>query len=301
MTEESARRYTVVVNHEEQYSIWPIEREIPAGWMSVGVDGTKDECLAHIGQVWTDMRPASVRHAPARHEHETEGEQRVSYSGTLSRSRSSACLAYRQGEVHPACDGRGTRLFVITLGTEKECFVTTNEVHVVRFCLDEPFPRALELLDSTERERAARFVYERDRRRYVTAHAWMRTALAKCLGHLPELLHFEADSGGKPRLVGIPIDLRFNLSHAGERGLLAIAIGQEVGVDIEFVRPVETLEVARRFFSQGEVSALCAMRPAQRVDAFFRCWTRKEAFIKALGAGLSFPLDGFEVSLGADD
>lgn len=76
MTDESARRYTVVVNHEEQYSIWPIDREIPAGWTSVGVDGTKEECLAHIGQVWTDMRPLSVRQALARHEDESKASSR---------------------------------------------------------------------------------------------------------------------------------------------------------------------------------------------------------------------------------
>lgn len=220
-----------------------------------------------------------------------------------SDGRVDAATAAEQEAVGSQAFGLAAHGRALLCGSEKRngFDVKPSDVHVVRFCLDESFPRAIELLDSAERERAARFVYERDRRRFVTAHAWMRTALAKFLGCPAQSLCFDADAGGKPRLVGIPIDLRFNLSHAGERALLAIAIGQEVGIDIELVRSIETLELARRFFSRGEVSALRALSRAERVDAFFRCWTRKEAFIKAVGAGLSFPLDGFEVDLGAND
>src|SRR5688572_20859640 len=99
----------------------------------------------------------------------------------------------------------------------------------------------------------------------------------------------------------IPIVLRFNLSHAGERALIAVSLGREVGVDIEEVRPIESLTLADRFFAPAEFRAIEALSPAARTDAFFRCWTRKEAFIKAHGAGLSAPLDSFEVDLTTAD
>jgi 4'-phosphopantetheinyl transferase len=176
-----------------------------------------------------------------------------------------------------------------------------HEVHVVRFCLDETFRGAIELLDEGERERAARFVFERDRRRFIAAHAWVRVALGRCLHRAPQSLRFTAGSHGKPRLVDPAVDLRFNVSHAGERALLALTLGQEIGVDIEEERPIETLELARRFFASSESAALQALPTSEQTPAFFRCWTRKEAFIKAIGDGLTFPLDSFEVSLTAED
>jgi 4'-phosphopantetheinyl transferase len=98
----------------------------------------------------------------------------------------------------------------------------------------------------------------------------------------------------------IPLDVRFSLSHAGERALLAVTSGRHVGIDIEQERPLDALELARRFFSAKEITALQALAPAERASAFFRCWTRKEAFVKALGTGLRFPLDSFEVSVHDD-
>ena len=176
----------------------------------------------------------------------------------------------------------------------------TDIVHVISIRLDATLDDALDLLDRQERDRAARFVFERDRRRFVTAHAWMRLALASCLECPPDSLRFCFASRGKPRLVNPSIDVRFNLSHAGELALLAIALAQEVGVDVEEHRPVETTELARRFFSPVEATALKALPTSEQLAAFYRCWTRKEAFIKALGDGLTFPLDGFEVSIAHD-
>lgn len=172
-----------------------------------------------------------------------------------------------------------------------------GDVHVVHFCLDRPFAGAVQLLDRHERERAGRFAFDRDRRRFVCAHAWLRLTLGICLNRPPESLHFAANARGKPQLVAPSVNLHFNLSHAGNHAALAMALHQEVGVDIERVRPMEVLELAERFFSRREVEALRKIPPPECVEAFFRCWTRKEAFIKALGEGLAFPLDRFEVSV----
>jgi 4'-phosphopantetheinyl transferase len=178
--------------------------------------------------------------------------------------------------------------------------LTGNDIHVVRVRLDVAIGCAADLLDDDERHRASRFVFERDHRRFVIAHAWVRILLGRCLSRRPESLRFVAGPHGKPALADAAIDLRFNLSHAGERALVALALGRDVGVDIEEERQIDALELASRFFAPAESEALRALAPSERIPAFFRCWTRKEAFIKALGEGLSFPLREFEVSV-ADD
>lgn len=175
-----------------------------------------------------------------------------------------------------------------------------GDVHVVWFDLDRPCRGTTQLLDREERARAARFVFDRDRRRFVAAHEWLRVVLGLFLRKAPESLRFTTNLRGKPRLVDTAVDLRFNLSHSGERGALAVTLDQEVGIDIEEARPIEVCELADRFFSRLEVEGLRRLPPPEREAAFFRCWTRKESFIKALGDGLSFPLDGFEVSVEDD-
>lgn len=177
--------------------------------------------------------------------------------------------------------------------------LTPDDIHVVRFRLDEPCDESL--LDAEERGRAARFVFERHGRRFVAAHAWMRAVLGRCLDRPAASLRFAAGSHGKPRLVDPPADIRFNLSHAGERALLAVGLGREIGVDLEEERPIETLEIAQRFFASTEYACLESLPADERHAAFFRCWTRKESFIKAVGEGLSFPLKRFEVSLVRED
>jgi 4'-phosphopantetheinyl transferase len=173
-------------------------------------------------------------------------------------------------------------------------------VHVVRLCLDDTIDGAIDLLDGDERDRAARFMFDQDRRRFIASHAGARLVLANCLGRAAESLRFSVGPFGKPRLIDPPQDVRFSLSHAGDRALLAIALGQEIGVDLEAHRAIEVVEVAQRFFGPREIEALETLPKPERSSAFFRCWTRKEAFIKALGRGLSFPLDGFEVSVQDD-
>jgi 4'-phosphopantetheinyl transferase len=170
-------------------------------------------------------------------------------------------------------------------------------VHVISIRLDTPLGGDFDLLDRAERDRAASFVFDRDRRRFVRAHAWTRLALGSCLECPPDSLRLSVGPRGKPYLIDPPTDVRFNLSHSGERAVLAIALGQDVGVDIEEHRSVEVTELRDRYFAPQEVAAIASLPDTERLPAFFRCWTRKEAFIKALGDGLSFPLDGFEVSI----
>jgi 4'-phosphopantetheinyl transferase len=156
------------------------------------------------------------------------------------------------------------------------------------------------VLNAQERARADRFVFERDRRRFVTVHSAMRTVLATELAVAPHSLNLVTGEHGKPRVVGSSVDLRFNLSHSGERALLALTVAREVGVDIEQHRPCDTLSLARAAFSKTEFEAFERVPMHDRTTAFYRGWTRKESFIKARGDGFSFPLDGFDVSLDAD-
>jgi 4'-phosphopantetheinyl transferase len=157
--------------------------------------------------------------------------------------------------------------------------------------------RRAAILDRDERERAGRFMRERDRERYAAARILLRVVVGHCVGRPPHSLQFTTNAFGKPRLVDPENSVCFNLSHAGQLVLLAITRNREVGVDVEEERPLDVLARADRFFSRGEHEALQLVPPADQRAAFFRCWTRKESFIKALGLGLSFPLTGFEVSV----
>lgn len=179
-----------------------------------------------------------------------------------------------------------------------------DEIHVWRADLDRPpaAPGALsDVLDLEERRRAARFVFERHRRRFVVARGVLRHILARYLPVRPAELLFEANEYGKPSLpagAGGAAPLHFNVSHSSGLALYALSSDVEVGVDVERVREdMATAEIAERFFSPGEVRAFRGLPPQLRTEAFFNCWTRKEAYIKALGKGLSHPLDLFTVSL----
>lgn len=181
-----------------------------------------------------------------------------------------------------------------------------DAVHVWRAPLDVPPPElaALEAaLSPDERARAARYRFPRDRRRFVAARGALRRLVASYAGVEPAGVRFGTEPGGKPALADPATAwLRFNVSHAGELALVAMARGRAVGVDVEVVRTdLADLEVADRFFSPAEAAAIRALPPPERAEAFLSCWTRKEAFVKALGAGLREPLDGFTVPLGADE
>jgi 4'-phosphopantetheinyl transferase len=172
----------------------------------------------------------------------------------------------------------------------------SSEVQVVVARLD-PRPdeaRALALLLSqAERNRAARFRFGRERRRFIVARARLRELLAERLDVPPESIEFGCAREGKPALAErfARSGWRFNLSHCGELAVYAFSRAAEVGVDVEAVHAIaEGDAIAARVFSRREHEAYRAAAPAERPLAFFRCWTRKEAFVKALGGGLSMPL-----------
>jgi 4'-phosphopantetheinyl transferase len=154
------------------------------------------------------------------------------------------------------------------------------------------------MLSDEELARAARFVRERDRDRYVAAHAALRRVLARYLGARPRDLRFGTGERGRPAILSAP-QLDFNLSHSGALALIGIAASGPIGVDIEEVRPVADLAaLARRHFTPEENAALDGIAPGTRDRGFLSCWTRKEACLKALGLGLSVSTRGFDVGVG---
>jgi|HubBroStandDraft_4_1064222.scaffolds.fasta_scaffold97827_2 4'-phosphopantetheinyl transferase len=160
------------------------------------------------------------------------------------------------------------------------------------------------LLSSDESNRASRFHSQRDRQHFVAVRAILRKILSAYLGTDPAGMRFSYSKKEKPSLDAPHKDsgITFNVSHSGGKALLAFARWREIGVDIEQVRRDVDLEaIARRFFSPHEQEQLAAFPPQERADTFFRCWTRKEAYIKATGDGLSLPLSQFDVSLAAGD
>jgi 4'-phosphopantetheinyl transferase len=178
-----------------------------------------------------------------------------------------------------------------------------KEVHVWRANLDLD-PIDLESLRATlspdERARAARFHFPKDQQHFVAARGTLRTILARYLDHDPARLEFWYGPHGKPELApgGDTDGLRFNLSHSQGLALYAFCRDRAIGVDLEKVRPYPDWEhIASRLFTLREVEALRLVPASSRDEAFLNCWTRKEAFVKARGGGLSLPLDRFEVSV----
>lgn len=155
-------------------------------------------------------------------------------------------------------------------------------------------------LSEAERERASRFVFDRDRRRFIIARARLRQLLAQRLGATPRSVELVYGARGKPAIArrSTDPDLRFNLSHCDDVAVYAFSYGNDVGVDVERVRVLpEGDQIAARFFSRHEHETYCALGPHDKPLGFFNCWTRKEAFIKALGDGLAHSLHDFDVSL----
>jgi len=156
-----------------------------------------------------------------------------------------------------------------------------------------------EWLCDAERQRALRLRFERDRRRFVVARARLRALLAERLGTRPQALELARAAGGKPQLAPrlAASGWRFNVSHCEELVLYAFSRDREVGVDLEAIRPVaEADAIAARFFAPAERCAYFALASEERPLGFLRCWTRKEALVKALGAGLSLPLERLDAS-----
>jgi 4'-phosphopantetheinyl transferase len=156
------------------------------------------------------------------------------------------------------------------------------------------------LLSDDERARADRFYFPHLRAHYTLVRAGLRILLGGLSGREPAELEFAYAQHGKPFLPGSGV--QFNVSHSGALALIALARGRRVGVDVERIRDMDDGEaIARRFFAPAEVAEYLSLPADQRPGAFYSCWTRKEAFIKAVGDGLSFPLHQFTVSLKPGD
>ncbi|HLF24976.1 MAG TPA: 4'-phosphopantetheinyl transferase superfamily protein [Anaerolineae bacterium] len=178
-----------------------------------------------------------------------------------------------------------------------------RELHVWRIRLEGSAaarPQLAHTLSADEHRRAARFYFEKDRRHFIASRGALRCLLSRYLHIPPERLQFRYGAHGKPALAPERGGdaLHFNVSHSHGLALCAFAYAQDIGVDLEYVHPLDDLEpIAQRFFSAYESSRLLALLPAQRLEAFYNCWTRKEAYIKACGAGLAYALNRFDVSL----
>jgi 4'-phosphopantetheinyl transferase len=158
----------------------------------------------------------------------------------------------------------------------------------------------LTLLSDAERERSRRFAFDRDAQRFVMARATLRQLLGGRMNVSPASVKFARGTQGKLALTGQArdSDLRFNLSHSGDLAVYALAVGIDVGVDVEVIRPVPDVDaIVTRWFSPREQSAYRALDQDQKPLGFLTCWTRKEAVLKALGQGLSYGLDHIDVGL----
>jgi 4'-phosphopantetheinyl transferase len=160
------------------------------------------------------------------------------------------------------------------------------------------YTRALSWLSSEETARAERFYFDRHRRAFALGRAALRGLLGSYLGIKPAEVGFVYGQQGKPALKDDACSLRFNVSNSGDLAAYAFTTGCEIGVDVEQHRALHDLEhIADRFFSPEETAELLELSETERIPAFFHCWTRKEAYIKAQGGGLSIPLDSFQVTL----
>lgn len=178
-----------------------------------------------------------------------------------------------------------------------------NEVHVWRVNLDLPVEQIQELaktLSADEQLRADRFYFEQHRQRFMVGRGILRTILGRYLGIEPDQLQFDYSSRGKPSLAESCAGnrVRFNLSHSQGLALYGFTQSRQIGIDLEYLRPMPDAEqIAQRFFSAGEYAVISALPPDKKQRAFFRGWTGKEAYLKATGDGLAGSLDQIEVCL----
>jgi 4'-phosphopantetheinyl transferase len=174
-----------------------------------------------------------------------------------------------------------------------------EHVHVWAWNLDvPPRPRDWGILCEEETLRARRFVFPRDRDRYVQSHSLMRKLLGSYAGVVPAAISYSSNAHGKPQLQpasdGEPI--YFNLTHSAGIAALAVSRSYKLGIDIEMIRPIER-EIAENYFSSHELCTLQSLPPGEWLAGFYRCWTSKEALLKGEGLGLNLPLDAFDVEV----
>ncbi len=179
--------------------------------------------------------------------------------------------------------------------------MTPGETHIWWTVVDVDSSEAdalIGILDSAEQARAQRFAFPHLRNRFVAGHAFMRRVLSKYADMAAEEIAYRYGARGKPALAGGG-NLHFNLSHSGGLAALAVTRGGEVGIDIERIHQMQRIaQLARRFFSAAENEWLFALPESGQLRGFFECWTAKEAYIKARGDGLAYPLESFGVLRG---
>lgn len=181
-----------------------------------------------------------------------------------------------------------------------ELILSNNEVHVWLADLNlkaERIQQLAQILSADEQGRAERFYFERDRQHFIAGRGILRCILARYLNIEPQELQFSYGSRGKPALVNTGgNEICFNLSHSNGTALYALALGREVGIDLEYFRPIEAEQIAKRFFCESEYAVISSIPVDKRQEAFFQGWTCKEAYLKATGDGL-VGLEQVEVTL----
>ncbi len=191
--------------------------------------------------------------------------------------------------------------------TKPEVQIPDDAVHLWRASLDLPAERTHALvryLSPDERARAERFVVNGVRDRYITARAVLRNLLSRYVSEPPSDLRFRYAEHGKPDLAHPATSIRFNVSHSHDLAVYALTTNRSVGVDVEYLHRrsiMDRMKIAHRLFSSMEYVALEALPRDRRNGAFLACWTRKEAFVKAIGQGLTCPLDQFDVTVDPDE
>lgn len=177
--------------------------------------------------------------------------------------------------------------------------IVKNEIHIYRInlkkfdnCIDEPAV----LLSADEISKAGNYKFEKDRFTYTACRKFLRKILSGYVSESPDMINFSYSEHGKPFLRDSPV--KFNLAHSNFQVVYAVSIDTEVGIDIEYKKKIpDAFHIAERFFSQYEKDDLKKVAGEKTEEVFYNCWTRKEAFIKATGKGLSMPLDEFSVSI----
>lgn len=179
--------------------------------------------------------------------------------------------------------------------------LSRNDIHVWSYHFDQvtiPFSQLLQVLSSDELKRADHFQLEKDKRRFILCRALLRMTISHYLNFEPGQIEFSYGAYGKPAL-SYPFcedNLEFNLSHSNDLMLFAITRGHKVGIDVEHLRNIPRIELlVERYFSFKEINAFHTLPLHEKQANFFRVWTRKEAYAKAMGWGLAFPLDGIDV------
>ena len=183
--------------------------------------------------------------------------------------------------------------------------IKLNNSNVLIYLMDfnagsECTDQFLSFLNTDEKKKANKFHFEKDRIHYIIGRGALKLILSEIIMQPPESILFNYNEYGKPFLKSFP-DVKFNISHSNSKLLIAISLRYNVGIDIEFIRDdFATENIARQFFSEFEIEQLSKLDKTGFTEGFFNCWTRKEAFIKCVGMGLSLPLNSFDVELAPD-